>query len=153
MKINDKHGLARAVLATALSALALAAGCKDDSPCDEGQTEVLGACYPAAAAGTSGMAGGAGTSSTAGTGGAPETDAGGDGGAPAEEASAEVGQPCTDTTGSSDCGGNAPICAPLPAGPACTQVLCLDGEPNAGACPADWPCLAIGANPSACLKF
>jgi hypothetical protein len=157
MKVNENQSLTRGILTVALGALALASGCTDDSPCDDGQMPSLGAsCYPAAAAGNAGT-GNAGTGNAgmgnAGTA-ATEVDAGGDSGeaAPAE-ASAVVGQPCTDTTANSDCGGNAPICAPLPAGPACTQILCLDGEPNAGACPADWPCLAIGANPSACLKF
>jgi hypothetical protein len=157
MKMNDKHSWARAIVASALGALALASACKDDSPCEEGQRADLGAsCYPVAAAGRSGSAGSAGMGSagTSATADDVDTDAGGDSAAPAPEGvSAEVGQPCTDTTANSDCGGDAPICAPLPAGPACTQILCLEGEPNAGACPADWPCLAIGANPSACLKF
>jgi hypothetical protein len=149
MKTNDDHSWARAILALALSALTLASSCKDDSPCDEGQTEVLGACYPAAAGGTNGAGGSAANAGSSST---PETDAGADGGAPAQ-GSAVVGQPCTDSVANSDCGGNAPICAPLPAGAVCTQILCLDGEPNAGACPVDWPCRVIGTNPSVCLNF
>ena len=42
---------------------------------------------------------------------------------------------------------------PLPAGPACTQILCKPGEPNAGVCPSDWPCMEFPPNPSACLKL
>jgi hypothetical protein len=152
MNTNDNDSSVRAVLVAALSALVLASGCKDDSPCDEGQTEVLGACYPAAAAGTTGAAGAGGTSAGGGSTSISESDAGGEGGAPAQ-VSAEVGQPCTDTAASSDCGGNAPVCAPLPAGAVCTQILCLEGEPNAGACPEGWPCTVIGANPSVCLNF
>jgi hypothetical protein len=149
MKTNEKHSLVRLILGAAVGALALASACKDDSPCEEGQRAALGnSCYPPPP--VSAAAGSAGTAATLPDG----ADAGGDSAAPAAEGvSAEVGQPCTDTANSTDCGGNAPICAPLPAGPACTQILCLEGELNAGACPADWPCLAIAPNPSACLKF
>lgn len=108
--------------------------CKDDSPCDPGFTERLGACYPEPTGGTGG------------TGGEPVDP--GDGGV-----SAVIGQPCTDTAASSDCGGAAPICAPLPSGTVCTQILCLDGEPNAGACPSDWTCLPSDGNPSVCLSL
>lgn len=125
---------------TACVALLALFACKDDDPCDEGQIETLGSCYPGSAAGAAGTAGsGAGPSDV------------GDGGAEAPDA--VIGQPCADTAASSDCGGGAPICAPLPSGTVCTQILCLDGEPNAGACPSDWTCLPSTGNPSVCLKL
>jgi hypothetical protein len=135
--------------------VSLALGCKDDSPCDEGQEYLLAGCVPVAAAGSGG--GGTGGTGSAGTQGG-ETDGGigtDTGTAAPAGVQAEVGDPCQDTTASSDCGGNAPICAPLPSGTACTQILCLDGEPNAGACPADWTCLQARPmpDPSVCLKF
>jgi hypothetical protein len=114
--------------------------CKDDAPCDEGQEDRLGNCYPLAAAGSPGAAG---TS-------AEPVDPG-DGGVQAVDA--VIGQPCTDTAASSDCGGPAPICAPLPSGTVCTQILCLEGEPNAGACPSGWTCVPSAGNPSVCLNL
>jgi hypothetical protein len=133
---------ARAFFISGVALLGLSLACKDNDPCDPDQEERgANACYPAAA-------GSAGTLGNPGEPGAGDTDSG----APAG-GGYEVGQPCTDTTASSDCGGIAPICAPLPAGSVCTQVLCLDGEPNAGVCPADWPCLQIPGYPSTCLKF
>jgi hypothetical protein len=119
----------------------LSVGCKDASPCDEGQEERNAGCYPIPAA-------------NGGTGGQSEADSGtGTDGAARVSAEPVVGQPCADPVGSSDCGGAAPICAPLPAGAVCTQISCLEGEINAGACPSDWPCRAIGNNPSVCLNF
>src|SRR5688572_2447847 len=113
--------------------------CKDDSPCDPGFVARLGAgCYPEAAAGAAGAAGTAGEPVEPGDGGVVD---------------AVIGQPCTDTEASSDCGGAAPICAPLPSGTVCTQILCLEGEPNAGACPSDWTCLPSAGNPSVCLSL
>jgi hypothetical protein len=124
--------------------LGLPLACKDDDPCDPGQEErSANACYPAA-----GSAGTPGSAGQPGAGDAGAEDAAGGG-----AADFEIGQPCLDTTASGDCGGVAPICAPLPAGAACTQVLCLDGEANAGVCPPDWPCLQIEGYPSTCLKF
>jgi hypothetical protein len=122
--------------------------CKDDSPCDEGQVERgLAACYPL-------PAGGAGQAGSSGEAGAPgDTDAGAGDGGGAAPAAFYIGQPCSDTTTHSDCGGDAPVCAPLPAGSVCTQILCQDGEPNAGVCPSDWMCLSSAGNPSACVKF
>jgi hypothetical protein len=112
--------------------------CKDDDPCDEGYEDRLGACYPISAGGTPGAAGTSADPVVPG-------DAG---------VEAVIGQPCTDTAANSDCGGAAPICAPLPAGTVCTQILCLDGEPNAGVCPSDWMCLpGDGTRPSVCLKL
>jgi hypothetical protein len=125
-----------------LASLSLFA-CKDDSPCDEGQEERLGAaCYPINAGGTPGAAGTSALPVDAGLG---LTDGPG--------VDAVIGQACADTTASSDCGGAAPICAPLPSGTVCTQILCLDGEPNAGVCPSDWMCLPSAGNPSVCLKL
>lgn len=120
--------------------LGLTLACKDEHPCDPGQEErSANACYPAAAAGS--------------TGAAVEPDAGQLSDSGPTGGGFAVGQPCTDTVASSDCGGAAPICAPLPAGAACTQVLCLEGEPNAGVCPVDWPCLQIQGYPSTCLRL
>jgi hypothetical protein len=123
--------------------LGLPLACKDDDPCDPGQEErPPNDCYP-----VSGGSAGAGGS----TGEAGEGDS--DSGAPAPGGDFEFGQPCADSAGSSDCGGIAPICVPLPSGSVCTQALCLDGEPNAGVCPAEWPCTAIPGFPSACLNL
>lgn len=125
--------------------------CKDDEPCDPGQEErSAGACFPMAM-GASGAAGSPGAAGTQGSGDDPDAGAGAGGAPPAVDA--EVGQPCADTTGSSDCGGRAPICAPFPAGSTCTQILCQDGEPNAGVCPADAPCVTFGSNPSVCFPM
>lgn len=116
-------------------------GCKDESPCDEGFVERgLAACYPL----PSGSAGQAGSTGN-------DFDAG-DGGGAAPTAF-YIGQPCADTDAHSDCGGAAPICADLPAGTMCTQLLCQAGEPNEGVCPSDWMCLSSAGNPSACVKF
>ena len=135
-----------------MALLASSWACKDDSPCDEGQEERNASCYPIAAAGSA-QAGGAAVG-PGGAAGGPDGGLGNDSGEPAG-VQAEVGQPCTDTTASSDCGGSAPICAPLPSGTACTQILCLDGEPNAGACPAGWTCVQARPmpDPSVCLNF
>jgi hypothetical protein len=40
-------------------------------------------------------------------------------------------------------------------GTVCTQILCLEGEPNAGACPPGWTCLQARPmpDPSVCLNF
>jgi hypothetical protein len=155
MKTNIDVVRARTVLSWSL-ALWLALACKDDDPCDPGQEErSAGACFPIMMAGNAGQQGEAGTDGGGGTGGpGEEADAGGDGAAEAPPAAeAEVGQPCSDTTASSDCGAPAPICAPFPAGAACTQILCLDGEPNAGVCPANAPCITPPGNPSVCFPM
>ena len=148
MKTHHPRCSALASLAWVAASLALAA-CKDDSPCDEGQVARLNSCYPAPAAGAAGQAGSSGEAGAPGD--EADTDAGDSGAAAPTQF--VIGQPCTDPDTSSDCGGGAPVCAPLPAGPACTQILCQEGEPNAGVCPSDWPCLVFGTNPSACLKL
>jgi len=145
------HTLARTLCLPCLGLVWLSLGCKDDSPCDEGQEEHNAACYPATAAGSgSGSAGSGGDTDTGDIDGSGGTDPS----APAA-VQAEVGQTCADTTAFSDCGGHAPICAPLPSGTACTQILCLPGEANAGACPSGWTCLQARPmpDPSVCLKF
>lgn len=120
--------------------------CKDEDPCDPDQVERDAVCYPAD---TSGGSGGSSGSSSASAGAAGEPAAGG---APAS-VDAEFGQACSDTALHGDCGGKAPICAPLPAGSVCTQIECQEGEANAGVCPAEWRCLKVGDNPSACVNF
>jgi len=147
MKTFDHGRSALGPLVWVAAALAMF-GCKDDSPCDEGQVERgLAACYPLPTGGGAGQAGSSGQA------GAPGDDVdAGDGGGAAPPAF-YIGQPCSDTTSHSDCGGAAPVCAPLPAGSVCTQILCQDGEPNAGVCPSDWMCLSSAGNPSACVKF
>jgi hypothetical protein len=142
MKTTRMRSLAKAIFVPLVALLLQPLACKDDDPCDPGQVERnANACYPLPAGGA-GMAGSAGSTG----------DESADSGAPDDEEFV-VGQPCTDTTDSSDCGGAAPICAPLPSGPACTQIMCLEGEPNAGACPADWPCTEIPGYPSTCLNL
>jgi hypothetical protein len=130
------------LLLAALSGFA----CKDEDPCDPDQVERNALCYPADNSGGSSSNGGS-SSAAAGAAGDP----GGAGGAAPVDA--EFGEACSDTEAHSDCGGRAPICAPLPAGSVCTQIECQDGEANAGACPAEWTCLKVGENPSACVNF
>jgi hypothetical protein len=130
----------------------LAGGCKDDDPCDRGQIEKYGQCYPAPAGGGTG---GAGSSASAGTGaedqgGATDVELGGSG--PTLET--PFGSACEDSTGSTDCGGDAPVCADLsPLGQAvmCTQIDCADGEANAGICPEGFTCFAVPSYPSVCI--
>jgi hypothetical protein len=139
MKTTRNCARANAIFGSGAMLLLVSLACKDDDPCDPGQVETQAAsCSPAAA----GSAGAAGTSA----------EEPGDSGAAAGE-DYVVGQPCADTAASSDCGGAAPICAALPSGSACTQIMCLEGEPNAGACPADWPCTEIPGYPSTCLNL
>ena len=146
MKTSDQRRWATGPLVWIAAALA-GVGCKDDSPCGEGQVERgSAACYPLPTGGGAGQAGSSGEAGAPG-----EVDAG-DGGA-AAPAAFYIGQPCADTTSHSDCGGGAPICAPLPAGSVCTQILCLAGEANAGVCPSDWMCYSSAGSPSACVKF
>lgn len=148
---TSKYILARALYLASLGPLSLPFACKDDSPCDEGQEERNSGCYPVTAGGgAAGATNAGGAASTDNDGGSADSGAS----APAG-VEAEVGQTCADTTASSDCGGAAPICAPLPAGPVCTQILCLPGEPNAGACPTGWTCLQARPlpDPSVCLNF
>jgi hypothetical protein len=146
MKTIDHRRSALRPLVWVAAALAIF-GCKDDSPCDEGFVERgPAACYPLPV----GAAGEAGSSGQAGTTG-DDFDAGDGGGA--APAAFYIGQPCADTVSHSDCGGGAPICADLPAGTMCTQILCQAGEPNQGVCPSDWMCLSSAGNPSACVKF
>lgn len=142
MKTSRNCTRANGIFGSGAMLLLVSLACKDDDPCDPGQVESqAAACSPA-------MAGGAGMAGSAGSAGDEPADSG----APDDE-DFVVGQPCADTTGSSDCGGAAPICAPLPSGAACTQIMCLEGEPNAGACPADWPCTEIPGYPSTCLNL
>lgn len=130
----------------------LIAGCKDDEPCDPGQTEKDGQCYPASAAGgsTASAAGGADADGPA-DGGAADATAG----APSSALNTPVGTPCQDTTASADCGGDAPVCAdltPLGQSVMCTQLDCAAGEANAGACPSGFTCFAVPGYPSVCIK-
>lgn len=138
---------ARTLCLSGLGVLSSTVSCKDDSPCDPGEVYRNAGCYPAAPVG-----GSAGTGAAGDIAGGPSVEV--DSGAPAVFQAA-VGDPCADTTASTDCGGDAPICAPLPSGTACTQILCLPGEANAGACPTDWKCLQARPlpDPSVCLKL
>jgi hypothetical protein len=153
MMTLSMYNLAGALCLCSMGLVSLALGCKDDSPCDEGQALKSDGCVPIAAAG-SGDDGSAGTDSGGTDGVATDGGIGTEAGTPGG-VMAEVGNPCQDTTASSDCGGNAPICAPLPSGAVCTQILCLDGEVNAGACPTGWTCLQARPmpDPSVCLNF
>jgi len=137
-------GLGLAWAALALGSLSI--GCKDDDPCDPGQIVKNSQCYPAPAAGGAAATGdggaeaGASTEASAGAAGTPSTD---------------FGSACKDTTGSSDCGGVAPICAdlsPLGQGVMCTQINCGAGEANAGVCPSTFTCFAPPGYPSVCIK-
>jgi hypothetical protein len=136
-----------------LGLASLCSGCKDDSPCDEGQEVRNAACYPVATAGTGSGSAGSESGSAGSDGDTASDDSSGTD--PPAGVQAEVGQACADTAAHSDCGGHAPICAPLPSGTACTQILCLPGEANEGACPSGWTCLQARPmpTPSVCLKF
>ena len=128
-----------------------ATGCIDEDPCDPGQTVKVGQCYPPAASGGSG----AGATNAGGApeamGGAPEATAG----APTGASESTFGSPCEDTTDSSDCTGDAPVCAdlsPLGQDIMCTQLHCAEGEENAGICPSGFMCFAVPGYPSICTK-
>ncbi len=139
-----------ASLLVLLGAAGLLGGCKDDDPCDPGQVERYGQCYPAPAQGAGGSAGSS-TDGQAGSGlGGAE-----DGAAGSPAVDTPFGTDCQDQEGSSDCGGEAPVCADLtPLGQSvyCTQIDCAEGEANAGVCPADFTCFAVSGYPSVCIK-
>lgn len=135
---------ARALLLTLLAACSLTA-CVDDDPCDPGQVVKLGQCYPKA------MSSGGSSSGGTDMGGAPEVTAG----APGGSSDATFGSPCEDTTDSSDCGEDAPVCAdlsPLGQDIMCTQLDCAEGEANAGVCPSGFTCFAVSGYPSLCIR-
>jgi hypothetical protein len=137
----------RNLILGALGLYGFSTGCKDDDPCDPGQVVLNSQCYPAPATAGSGS-GGSGGSDAAGAAG----DAAG--GAPSEP-NTPFGTACADTTGSSDCGGEAPLCADLsPLGQTimCTQTGCSAGEANAGVCPSGFSCFAVSGYPSVCIR-
>lgn len=143
--------LSQAVLLALLGAIPLFGGCKDDDPCDAGETERYGQCYPVPQAG--GGSAGSGSSGLAGAemGGRDEGQAGAD----AAPVDTPFGTECQDDKDSSDCGGAAPVCADLsPLGQSryCTQINCSEGEANAGVCPEGFTCFAVSGYPSICIK-
>ena len=126
-----------------MAALCTVTACVDDDPCDPGQVVKLGQCYPAATAGGSSSSGGSDMA------GAPEATAGGG------ASTSTFGSACEDSTDSSDCTGDAPVCAdlsPLGQDIMCTQLHCADGEANAGVCPSGFMCFAVPGYPSVCIK-
>jgi hypothetical protein len=138
-----QFGWVRALVLSALGFFRLLVACKDDDPCDPGEIVKNSQCYPAPATGGQGD----GIES----GGAPDAAAG----APSAALDTPFGTSCADTTGATDCGGVAPVCADLtPLGQSlmCTQVECGAGEPNAGACPSTFTCFAPPGYPSVCIK-
>lgn len=133
-----------ASLLALLGALGLFGGCKDDDPCDAGEIERYGQCYPAPSQSGGGSAGSgmAGADPGAGLAGSPAIDT-------------PFGTDCQDDTDSSDCGGLAPVCADLaPLGQSrfCTQIHCAAGEDNDGVCPEGFTCFAVSGYPSICIK-
>jgi hypothetical protein len=120
-------------VALLLPSVGLMAACEVDEHCDPGYVYTQGYCSPPLTQ-------------------PPVSDAGAD-----EDVTSAMDTP-KDTFGktcanNSDCaGGNAPFCAPAPFS-ICTQQNCMAGEAHAGACPSDWMCLAIPANPSTCVKL
>ena len=140
----------RAPLWVLLGAIGLLGGCKDDEPCDPGQIERHGLCYPAPASGAGGSAGSSASGQAgAGLGGAEESSAG------SGALDTPFGTECQDQEGSSDCGGEAPVCAdmtPLGQSVYCTQIDCAEGEANAGVCAAGFTCFAVSGYPSVCIK-
>jgi len=130
-----------------LGASGLAASCKDDDPCDPGQVVMYSLCYPAPASGGGGS-GGAGPGAAGST---AEMAAG----APSEGLNTAFGTACVDTKTSSDCGGEAPLCADLTQlgqSVMCTQINCSPGEANEGVCPSAFTCFAFPGYPSLCTK-
>jgi hypothetical protein len=150
MKLQ-KLPLAQCLLLGLLSLAGLAAGCKDDDPCDPEQLEQDGQCYPVPVSAGGSSSGAAGAAD----GGADEGDAAvTTAGAPSGGLDTPVGTPCEDTTASSDCGGDAPVCADLtPLGQSimCTQIDCATGETNEAACPSGFTCFAVPGYPSVCI--
>lgn len=113
----------------------VATGCRMDDPCDPGQELRNGFCFDVEEeGGSAGQGGAAGGAGSAGSGG-----------------ESFFGKACKDNVNSSDCGGDAPVCADVVF--YCTQIECADGETNEGACPADWTCLKTPGNPSACVDL
>lgn len=136
-----KPALLPMLIVGSLLSFALATSCKDNDPCDPGQVERNSQCYPVSASGGSGGS----------------DDGGPDAGAAGESATLDTpfGTPCTDSTGSSDCGGIAPVCAdltPLGQSVMCTQLNCAAGEQNAGVCPSGFRCFAVSGYPSICIS-
>ena len=108
-------------------------GCWEGNPCDPGQVVRLDQCVAAPTAP------------------AASPDAGGES-ADATGVDALVDNFGMTCASASDCaGGTAPVCG-APQLPVCTQVFCQAGEANAGVCPTGWQCVAVGSNPSVCLK-
>ena len=145
MKLH-KFALSQGLILGLLGLGGLAAGCKDDDPCDPGQTEKDGQCYAAPASGgtTSNGPGGADAGATDAT-----------AGVAGDALDTPVGTACEDTDASSDCGGAAPVCAdlsPLGQSVMCTQLDCAPGEANEGACPSGFTCFAVPGYPSVCIK-
>jgi hypothetical protein len=120
-------------------------GCKDTSPCDDGQESIGTSCFPAA------TGGGAGKASVKPESGAPAEGGDAAGGA----ASPPVGNPDatfgTTCQSDADCGGDAPICD-TEMFHYCLQTECADGEANAGVCPEGWVCVSVPPHPSACIN-
>jgi hypothetical protein len=127
-------------LLTLLALLVAPPACKDQEPCDPGQESIGTGCFVVA---------------TGGSGGGTSTD---DGGAPSGGATDEpaIGNPdatfATPCHANAECGGDAPVCATEPLF-YCTQLDCLDGEENAGACPDGWTCVHLPPKPSACVNL
>jgi hypothetical protein len=139
----QKLGSWQSLILGALGVCAMSVGCKDDDPCDPGQIVQNSQCYPAPVGG--GETGGSDA------GGEPDTA----GGAPSGDLNTPFGAACEDTTASSDCGGEAPLCADLTQlgqSVMCTQRDCSAGEENAGVCPAGFTCFAFPGYPSVCTK-
>ena len=158
MKTNSNVVRAGAASLWGVALLWLGLSCKDEDPCDPGFVERgAAACYPIPMGGTGGTPGGAGSAGTAGAAGTTDVgdqpDAGDSGAAPPPAVEAEVGDPCTDIVASSDCGGAAPICGDFPGGAKCTQINCMDGEANAGACPATAPCINTPMGTTVCFPM
>ena len=113
-------------------------GCWEGNPCDPGQVVRLDQCVAAPAAPAASLDAGE-----------QNADAAGGDAAGGDASIDNFGMTCASA---SDCaGGTAPICG-APQLPVCTQALCQSGEANAGACPTGWQCVAVGSNPSVCLK-
>ncbi len=109
-------------------AMAGITGCTENEPCDPGRILRIDECIVAPASSGS-------------------SDAGRDGAASDGAPASLFGKACSSQ---SDCSGDAPICA-APQLPYCTQIDCLAGGKNAGACPSGYQCLGTGSQ-SACVK-
>ena len=129
-------------------------GCKDEEPCDEDQDSIGTGCYAKPEPEPEPAEGG---SPSVSEGGAPSAAGGAmsEGGWPGgiEPPGNPDAMFQSDCVSNKDCSEEAPICLIAPGPLYCSQIDCLEGEVNAGACPQGWVCFQLNAETrSACLN-